>query len=110
MAKNYVQDGDKLVLSIADVTSGEPVNVGNIAGVALADTDTDGDVVVKTSGVFSLSVTGNDGAAAATIGVGDYVYIDNKTLNVDSSKILFGIALQPVVSGATTEIDVKLKG
>jgi predicted RecA/RadA family phage recombinase len=110
MAKNYVQDGDELVLSIAGVLSGDPVNAGNIVGVALTDTDADGDVVVKTSGVFSLSVVGNNGTADTAISEGDYVYIDNGVLNVDSSKTLFGIALQPVISGSTTEIEVKIVG
>ena len=108
MATNKVQDGKVLTLEIASTESGDPVSVGSITGVALTDTDDNGNVEVDTEGVYALDVVGNDGSEGAAVSAGDAVYIDSGTINVDSSKTLFGYALEAVSSGETTEIDVLL--
>lgn len=109
MAKNYVQDGINLWLPVgAGVKSGTPVAVGEIVGVALTDADENGYATVQTSGVFRLSVVGNDGTNNVAVSVGDALYLKDGTISKDSSGVLFGYALEAVTSGATAEIPVKI--
>ncbi|HDM08701.1 MAG TPA: DUF2190 family protein [Candidatus Omnitrophica bacterium] len=111
MATNYVQEGKVLDLSIADINSGDPVAVGEIVGVALTDTDSDGKVAVLTKGVFKLSVKGVDGAGNSAVAIGDYIYYvaaDDPKLSKKDSGTLFGIALGTVAAGATGTIPVKI--
>ena len=114
MAKNYVQDGKVLDLTIADVSAGDPVAVGEIIGVALTDTDSDGKVRVQTEGVFKLSVTAQAWDSVdseyvdSAINVGDALYYDGGTINKNDTKTLFGYALESVAAGATATIKVKL--
>jgi len=111
MATNYVQDGNVLDLTIPDVTSGSPVVVGNIVGVALTDTDSDGNVRVATTGVWNLSVKAVDGAGDSAVSVGDYIYYvtgETPYLSKENSGKLFGVALGSVAAGQTATIPVKL--
>jgi len=108
MATNYVQAGDVLDLAIEDVKSGNPVAQGDIVGVALTDTNESGIVEVATKGVFKLSVKASDGTNNSAIAVGDYLYLDGTTINKNSSKTKFGLALEPVEAGQTATIKVKL--
>ena len=114
MAKNYVQDGKVLDLTVANVASGDPVAVGEIVGVALTDTDSDGKVRVQTEGVFKLSVVAQawDSVAGAyvdsAISIGDALYYDDGTINKNDKSTLFGYALEPVAAGATATISVVL--
>lgn len=91
--------------------SGEAVMVGDLAGVATTSpalaTES---FAVRTKGVFSLSVTGNNGAGAA-VTVGAKVYFDTATglLSINAAKVFFGWALGAVNAAATTLIPVKLK-
>jgi len=112
MAVNMIyKSGDQIEIAAAGVASGDPVVVGEITGVALTDTDANGNVVIRRDGVFDLPVLGNDGNAGAAIAVGDPVYLGatGGTLDVDAAGTLFGYALEPVGSGATTTIKVLLK-
>lgn len=109
MANNFVQEGENLTLAIAAVASGDPVAVGEVHGVALTATDADGQVVVATTGVYSLSVKGIDDAGNIAVAIGDpvfYVAADVPKLSKKASGMLFGIALGAVVSGATTAIPI----
>lgn len=108
MATNMVRDeGKALKVAKASVSAGDPVVFGQIPGVALTDTDADGNIVMQTRGVFELAVKGADGSGNAAVTAGAIVYLDSAEVNVDSSNgIRFGYALSAVSSGATTTINV----
>lgn len=110
MATNKVQDGKVLTIAKASVSAGDVVAVGAITGVALTDTDANGNIELDTEGVYALTVTGNDGTDDATVAIGDKVYASAAgALNLDSSGTYFGIALEVIgTAGAAAEIDVLL--
>ncbi|SMO61895.1 Predicted phage recombinase, RecA/RadA family [Balnearium lithotrophicum] len=107
--KNYVYEGDEIVLNVGTgKTSGTPVAVGNIVGVLLTDSDSDGNATVVTRGVFSLPVKGSDGTNNVAVAVGDKLYIKNGVISKDASGVFFGYALGTVTAGATETIEVKV--
>lgn len=112
MATNMVHDpGNQLQVALADKTSGDPVVVGQLPGVALISTNADGNITIKTDGVFNLSVKGVDGSGNKAIAIGDIIYYvdgDTPKLSVKSSGVRYGYALAAVSSGATKTILVKL--
>ncbi len=109
MATNKVYDGDVVEVASASTDSGDHVVLNDLVGVALTDTDDDGNVKLATRGVFDLSVTGADNSGNAAVSVGDKIYDDSGTLNVDGTDgTLFGKALEAVDSGATATIKVML--
>lgn len=94
MATNvHYAKGDNLSLPVpAGTTSGAPVHVGSLNGVAMTDVgeggNPDGSASVQLVGVFDLEVTG------AVTNVGDPVYISSGgALNVTDTNPLFGHAL-----------------
>ena len=122
MAKNLVfKDPDNLLLTVAGISSGDPVAVGGITGVALTDTGTDGNCVIRRKGVFELNVEGVNMVfqdpswvyGNVAVSVGDKLYYDaGKTIKInknDHSGVFFGYALETVVSGASAIIQVLLK-
>lgn len=114
MAKNFVQEGRRLSLTVgAGVKSGDPVVVGQIAGVALIDADSNNQATVDTQGVYSLPVKAVDGAGDSAVAVGDAIYYvdtDTPKLSKKNSGVLFGYALEIIPAGQTATIKVKLKG
>jgi len=113
MATNKIQDGDVLRLTVGStIKSGDPVVSGAIRGVALTDySSADGKAEVDTRGVFDLSVKGVDDAGNSAVAVGDklfYVAADTPKISKKKSGDFFGIALEVVLTGATTTINVKL--
>jgi predicted RecA/RadA family phage recombinase len=119
MATNIVyEDGDQLEVAptaptATTITSGQACLVGELPGVALTDADdtvgNGGTCTVKFNGVARLSVKGADGSGNAAIAAGDIVYLDGSEVNADvTNGVRFGYALEPVVSGATTTIKVKI--
>lgn len=113
MAKNLIQEGDVLRLTVAsDAKAGDPVVVGAFHGVALTDySATDGKADIRLKGVFDLSVKGIDGSGNNAVIVGDkiyYVNADTPKLSKKNTGDYFGIALGTVSGGATTTIPVKL--
>lgn len=117
MATNRVHEHGKNLLLVcsspATPASGDPVLIGQIPGVALADEQTDGYTSVQMDGVFDLSVQGHDDAAAnVAVAVGDILYYDAAAtvkLNKDATNgVRFGYALEAVASGATDTIQVKV--
>lgn len=88
--------------------SGDAILLGQYPGVALTDERADSTVTAQFDGVFDLAVRGHDGSANAAISAGDRIYYDvtNDELDVDTSGVPFGIALDDVASGATTTIRV----
>lgn len=113
MAKNYIQDGEKLLLTVtAGKKSGEPVAVGQITGVALVDADANNKTTVDTEKVYDLSVKAIDGGGNSAVTVGDaiyYVEADTPNLSKKNTGVLFGYALEAINAGATDTINVKLK-
>jgi predicted RecA/RadA family phage recombinase len=112
MATNYVQKGDVIKLPVpSGKTSGDHALVGNIPVVCLTDRDSDGNAECALVGVFDLPVTGADGLGNSAVAVGDIVYDDSGTLNIDDANgTEFGVALGAVSSGATATVSVRLKG
>lgn len=138
--KNYVQDGDRLTFlasqlvhpahaagdtytnlvapgqgiatPVNQVEGGDPVVVGQIVGVANFDAlQATDNVVISTKGVFNLNVVGVNAGGNVAVAVGDQLFIDPTTAQIDKkvANVPFGLALGAVNSGATTKIPVKLK-
>jgi Uncharacterized conserved protein (DUF2190) len=103
-----------LVPTDGGVNPGDPCVVGQIPGVSLNG----GGAVsqtIDTLGVYNLSVKGiTTGGGNAAIAPGDILYYvpgDTPKLSKHSDgagAVRFGYALQAVLSGATTAIDVRL--
>lgn len=110
MATNMIRDEGKiLALAIASISAGDPVVKGQIPGVALTDTDGDGNVTVQTRGVFDLSVKGVDGSGNAAVAIGDILYYtagDTPKLGKKTTGVRFGYALEAITSGSTDTIKV----
>lgn len=91
-------------------TSGDPVAVGSLVGVALIDRgkDTAGEATIQMVGSFEFEVIGKKGAEEKAIAVGEPVYLKEGKLSADSGGTLFGYALQAVAKGKTETIEVKI--
>lgn len=119
MAKNQVfADGQYLSLAATDPAtpaSGDPVLVGQMPGVALADEGDGGNAAGNTSidfgGVYDLSVKGVDGSGNSAVAAGDIIYYvtaDTPKLSKKTSGVRFGYALEAITGGATATIRVKV--
>jgi predicted RecA/RadA family phage recombinase len=110
VAKNKVQTGDVLNWTNAsgsDVSSGDPIVIGNVPAVALVDIDNGDSGSVNRVGVFDLEVEGADDAGDIAVAIGDRLYQETDlTINKKASGKFFGFALETVVSGANTTINV----
>jgi predicted RecA/RadA family phage recombinase len=99
-----------LRVTMADITSGSPVSIGDqIGGIALNDTQADGTVEVDIgfeASVYNLAVKGEDGDGNAAIAVGDALYKNSSVYNANPAGQFIGRALAAVASGATTTIPV----
>ena len=117
MATNYKQPGDVLDVTFTSTANaaGDPVVVGQIAGVCLNDNASSASGAVNqvaTKGVFDLSVKGIDGGGNSAVAYGDAIYFvsgDTPKLSKKATGVLFGYACGTVSSGATATISVKLK-
>lgn len=114
MALNEVfENGTHLAVACTDPAtpaSSDPVLLGQIPGVCSVTEGADGIASIVTEGVYNLSVKGTTGSNAA-IAAGDIVYYvtgNTPKLSATTSGVRFGYALDPVLSGATTTIRVKL--
>lgn len=101
MAKNYVQDGDKLVVVAPyALASGAGALVGSLFGVAENAAAISGNVNLVLSGVHTLAkATG----VAWTVGL--RLYWDDAAKNVTTvaaANKLIGVAAAAALSGATT--------
>jgi len=107
---NLVRKGNTFVVP-GPVTSGDPVNVGELTGV-VAVTAIPGDTAVADrKGVFNLSVT----ATAGTVAAGEVIYIaaDGTLDDVAAGGTVFGYAdatISTIANTATNIIAVVLKG
>jgi hypothetical protein len=119
MANNIDRDGEKaLHLSLAPGVpaaplAGQPFRLGGLTGVALTNhgEDVPGKVTVMVGffiGNFAVTETASTG-----IDVGDTVYFVDTAVGTPATRLTnnpagmpYGIAMDPVLSGATTEIRV----
>lgn len=122
MSTNFVQQGDRVTLLASGVVgpnspikSGDPIVQGRLAGVAVADATpgsagpyNDGNVVMETRGVFTISVV----STHHNITIGSTVYIDPSSgvVSDDLTDVPFGVVLAQVNQYATTKVAVKLFG
>lgn len=112
--KNYRQSDDVITIAVSDPSapaSGDPVRIGSFCGVAVADKRTDGNTVVRISGVVNVSVKAIDGSGNSAVSIGDKIYYvdaDTPKLSKKASGALFGYALATITSGSTASIDVLL--
>jgi predicted RecA/RadA family phage recombinase len=118
--KNFVQKGERITIASsalkgpnASIKGGDPVVVGRLCGVAVADqampTQADsGLTVVALKGVFSLPVV----STHHNITIGSTVYIDVSTglVSDDYTDVPFGVVLDQVNQYATTTVRVRLFG
>jgi len=101
MAKNLVyKTGEQLLFTgQTGKVSGDPFVVGQIPAVAMADADSNGNVVGRTVGVFELAVT----AVSTNITPGTAIYYHAGTLNnTAAGGVLFGYALDNLTVGSGT--------
>lgn len=101
MAKNLVyKTGEQLLFTgQTGKVSGDPFVVGQIPAVAMADADSNGNVVGRTVGVFELAVT----AVSTNITPGTAIYYHAGTLNnTAAGGVLFGYALDNLAVGSGT--------
>lgn len=114
MATNKVYDeGTQIVVVQSGRTSGDPMVVGQIPGVALTSSETTtNNVTMQTDGVFRLSVKGENASGNNAVAIGDILYYEagqTPPVNKDGTNgVRFGYALDAVASGATTTIRVKV--
>jgi predicted RecA/RadA family phage recombinase len=116
MATNRVQEVGNRITAVCTApttpTSGAPVLIGQIPGVALIAEAADGETVVQTDGVFDLSVEAANNSTGSAVAVGDILYYDGAAsvkINKDNvAGVRYGYALGAVTSGATATIPVKI--
>lgn len=114
MAANMVHKWTKTRALIctdpATPASGDPVLYGQLPGVALTTESADGLTTVALDGVFRLPVKGTSGSDAAITAGDKLYYVTGNTpkLSVTTSGVLFGIAREGVLSGATSTIEVEV--
>jgi len=103
MATNFVQPGNRIIVTTptGGLSSGDPVQVGQLFGVALADYDAGDDAVILTQGVFTLPKD----ASAPTQGAAAYWDVSaGKVSTSDDSGVnsLIGTFTEAVATGVTT--------
>ena len=122
---NYQGRGERVTIAGSKLTGphaspnikgGDPVLVGRLCGVAVADQTpgtagpyNDANVVVQLVGIFNLSVSSQQEAG---IVIGETVYMNTSTgaLSDDYTQTPFGIALGAVTLGSSATIPVRLFG
>lgn len=114
MATNRKREkGNRLSLPVPEGTlSGDPLVIGALPCVAVVDRSawTPDAASVQTDGTWILEVKGEGPGGNEAITLGEILYIDTDgELNTDETNgTRFGYALEPVDSGATAEIEVKV--
>jgi len=119
MATTIEQRGTCLPLAVthpASPSSGDPVRLGTITGVAITDEGDGGNTTTDTSVELGFFVTEQyvDDDAGSGISVGDKIYYDDTAtgdpetnLNVDGvNGVFFGFALEAVTADATSKIKI----
>jgi len=84
------------------VDKGDPVNVGNIVGVALKSAAAATDIIaIDTEGVWYLNVIASDGSGTSAVVEGDDLYLATGVVSKIASGIPFGKALSPLAGSAS---------
>lgn len=100
----------KVNVGADDISSGDPVLVGSITGVAQSDKDASNDVVVDRHGSYDVSVKAVGDGGNSKVEEGDAIYyVDGDTPPLSKKQTsgkLFGYALEEVASGTTATIEV----
>lgn len=115
----YMHDGRYITgaaTAPATPTSGDPVLLGQIPGVALTDEgeggNDSGEITIDTGGVYNLSVKGENASGNSAVAIGDIIYYEagqTPPLNKDATNgVRFGYAFGAVGSGQTATIPVKV--
>lgn len=111
MAMNYFSKDDAVNFNLgAGVTAGEPVIIGQIPGVALENTDVNGNAAVALEGIWYLQVKGYVAGTATALTAGQRVYLsaNGAILDGTTTNTYFGKILDPVASGVTVTVRVLL--
>lgn len=106
--RNYVQPGDILAVAAptGGVTSGDPVLIGGLFGVACSDREAGGSVEIAVAGVFALpKVTGAITAGALL----HFDPVEKKITTTAGGNPIVGFATEDAASGAAT-VNVRLLG
>lgn len=84
------------------VNKGDPVNVGNIVGVAFGTATATTDLIaIDTEGCWVLNVVASNDSGTSAVVVGDALYIATGVVSKKSSGIPFGRALSALSGSAT---------
>jgi len=105
---NYDAIDNNIALDLgATVSAGVASRVGVINCVPITDAVSGTAVACYIKGVITHDVVGADDMGNAAITAGDKIYLDSGVLNVDAANgDAWGVALEDVSSGATTNIRV----
>lgn len=99
MATNYIQKGDTItVVAPATVKSGDIVEVGKLAGIAVTDAASGSPVEIMTRGVFEVAKVS---AQAWTVGAPVYVDTGEATTTA-STNTPIGHAIAPASNPSAT--------
>nr|CAD6606410.1 hypothetical protein RKHAN_01867 [Rhizobium sp. Khangiran2] len=100
--KNFISTGDIITVTApANVSSGDLVIVGTLAGVAVTDAASGAPVEIMTAGVFELAKTS---AQAWTVGAAIYATSAGVATTVSTDNTLVGKAVAVAANPSATGI------
>jgi predicted RecA/RadA family phage recombinase len=120
MATNLYMNESRYLVGAATApatpSSGDPVLLGQIPGVALTTEaeggNATGQTTIDTAGIYNLSVKGENAGGNSAVAIGDIIYYEAgeaPPLNKDATNgVRFGYALGTVGAGQTGTIPVKV--
>lgn len=87
------------------VDGGDPVNVGDIVGVAFTSAAANTDMIaVDTEGIWFLSVVASDDNGTSAVALGDQLYINTGVVSKRASGIPFGKACSILTGSASAAV------
>jgi len=87
------------------VVKGDPVNIGNIVGVALKSAAAATDIIaIDTEGIWYLNVIASDGSGVSDVVVGNDLYVATGVVSKIATGIPYGKALSPLAGSATPAV------
>lgn len=112
MAKNRKFHSSRILnCTVASPTvSGDPIAVGDMAGIALTDYDSvSGKATVQFDGVFDVEVVASNASGNVAVAEGDAVYLSAAgVVSKNATGIFLGYAMEAIDSGETDTIMVRL--
>ena len=102
--KNYIRKDTQITVKLdSPVSSGDPVQVGALTGVATGDTREDKMTTVATRGIYSFP-------NALGLVIGDLVKIHDGNLSKEAAhKTIFGVVTEVFTKGESSFMGVMLK-